>query len=295
MLITNDALSALTTAFRVDFNDAFKGAEQQWQEIAMLIPSTTRENVYAWLSQMPALREWIGERYIKEQAVTGYAIENREWEATIKVLRKDVEDDQVGVLKPQVAEMGRAAAEFPDTLLFALLSAGFTSLCYDGQMFFDTEHPVDFFAGAPTSSNYQDGNGEAWYLLDAGKQMKPLIYQERRKPQFVAKNKPEDDHVFMRAEFLYGVDLRANAGYGPWQLAFGSRADLTGANYATLRAAMMGQRGGQGRILGVRPTTLVCSPNLEEKARYLLNAATVNASSNPWAGSAKLIVSPYLL
>lgn len=65
-------------------------------------------------------------------------------------------------------------------------------------------------------------NPEMWFLLDTSKPIKPLIFQERKKPEFVAKDNIKDDNVFFNKEFIYGVDSRDNAGYGLWQLAYGS-------------------------------------------------------------------------
>lgn len=65
-------------------------------------------------------------------------------------------------------------------------------------------------------------NPTAWFLLDTTKPVKPLIFQQRKRPEFVAKDRPDDDTVFMKKEYLYGVDSRDNAGYGLWQLAYGS-------------------------------------------------------------------------
>lgn len=91
------------------------------------------------------------------------------------------------------------------------------------------------------------------------------------------------------------VRARANVGFGLWQFAFGSKAALTAANYAAARAAMSTIKGDKGRILGIRPTVLVVPPTLEEAALKLLNAATNDGGgSNPWAGTAKVIVSPWL-
>lgn len=69
------------------------------------------------------------------------------------------------------------------------------------------------------------GNPTAWFLLDASKPVKPLIFQQRKKPEFVAKDKLTDDNVFFQKEFIYGVDSRDNAGYGLWQLAYGSTGE----------------------------------------------------------------------
>ena len=64
-----------------------------------------------------------------------------------------------------------------------------------------------------------------WFLLDTKKPIKPIIYQERRKPTFVSLNKPTDSNMFMNGQALYGVDTRCNAGYGFWQMAFGSTGE----------------------------------------------------------------------
>jgi phage major head subunit gpT-like protein len=65
-------------------------------------------------------------------------------------------------------------------------------------------------------------NATAWFLLDVSRAIKPLIFQQRKKPEFVAMTQPTDDNVFMQKQYLYGIDGRDNAGYGLWQLAFGS-------------------------------------------------------------------------
>ena len=62
----------------------------------------------------------------------------------------------------------------------------------------------------------------AWYLIDASHKIKPLIYQERKKPEFTSIIDAKDENVFMRGTYLYGVDCRCNAGFGLWQMAYGS-------------------------------------------------------------------------
>lgn len=66
------------------------------------------------------------------------------------------------------------------------------------------------------------GADDAWYLLCTTKPLKPLIYQSRKEPKFVALDGDTDQNVFMQKKFLYGVEGRSNAGYGFWQMAYGS-------------------------------------------------------------------------
>lgn len=141
----------------------------------------------------------------------------------------------------------------------------------------------------------QDGAGPAWYLLDTSRAVKPLIWQEREAYEFQALTAHSDSHVFLNDEYLYGVRARVNAGFGLWQLGFGSKADLTPANYAAARAAMMDYRADGGRVLGINPTTLVVPPALEDAALHVLNTEIKDGGgSNPWKGTAELIVTPFL-
>ena len=57
---------------------------------------------------------------------------------------------------------------------------------------------------------------------DTTKPVKPFIYQERKKPDFVQQTDPQADDVFMRRKFKFGAEARAAGGYGFWQLAYGS-------------------------------------------------------------------------
>nr|WP_255327039.1 Mu-like prophage major head subunit gpT family protein [Pseudomonas aeruginosa] len=93
-----------------------------------MIPSTTASNTYGWLGQFPKLREWIGQRVIKDMAAQGYQITNKLFESTVGVKRTDIEDDNLGVYGPLMQEMGRAAGAHPDELVFALLKAGNANL-----------------------------------------------------------------------------------------------------------------------------------------------------------------------
>ncbi len=92
--------------------------------------------------------------------------------------------------------------------------------------------------------------------------VRPIIWQERESYDFQQITKNEDEYVFMNDRYLHGIRARVNAGFGLWQLAFGSKADLTEANYAAARAAMMGFTADGGRRPGVTPTVMVARYDL---------------------------------
>lgn len=296
MNINAAALDAIRVGFSTAFRRGLGQSTSLYGRIATTVPSTTRENKYGWLGKLPNMREWIGPRAIQGIAEHDYAIKNVPYELTIGVDRDDIEDDNLGVYEPMFVEMGESVAAHPDLLCFSALKDGWSRPCYDGQNFFDAEHPVLDEDGQPVSvSNDGGGSGTPWFLLSTKRALKPIIYQERKKPEFVAKDKPSDANVFDNKEFRYGTDGRWNVGYGFWQMAFGSKQTLNATNYEAARAAIMGMKGDYGRPLGLMPDLLVVPPQLEGAGRRLLQSQLVSGGeSNPWANSAELLVAPWL-
>jgi len=142
MIINGASLSALFVGIKTTFNNAFAAAPSLWPEIAMLVPSTTKENDYKWLANFPRMRKWLGEKTVKALAAFKYSIVNDDWEATVAVKRNDIEDDNLGIIGPQAQSAAFSAKQLPDEIIFELVSQGFAARCFDGQYFFDTDHDV---------------------------------------------------------------------------------------------------------------------------------------------------------
>ncbi|MEW5790028.1 MAG: Mu-like prophage major head subunit gpT family protein [Pseudomonadota bacterium] len=301
-IITPQLITALRTGYSKAFQDALAATPTDWEKVATRVPSSSASNTYSWLGQFPALREWVGDRVLKDMSAQAYQIQNKLYEGTVGVKRADIEDDNVGVYTPLFAEMGRAAKAHADQLVFGLLAAGETTTCYDGQNFFDTDHPVypnvDGTGTATLVSNYDNGGaspGPAWYLLDTSRALKPLIFQERTTPELEAMTATNDEVVFTSDTYRYGVRYRCNAGFGFWQLAYKSKAALDAANFNAAMAAMMQTKADGGRPMGVKPTTLVVPPSLRADAMALIEAQlTTGGASNPNYKAVEVIVSPWV-
>lgn len=296
MLANTANLDLVFRGFQKVVNDNFEAVTPDWSKIAMEVPSQSASETYGWVGQFPNMREWIGPRIINNLSGYGFTIPNKKFESTVAVARTDIEDDKLGVFKPVFAEMGGNARRHPEEMIFSLLKNGFTTNCFDGQFFFDTDHPVVAADGSMTAvANTDGGSGAPWFLLDTSRAMRPLIWQARMPYEFVQLTRNEDENVFIRDEYVFGMRARANAGFGLWQLAWGSKQPLNSASYAAARAAMMGFKADGGKVLGIKPSVLVVPPALEEAARNIVTSATGAAgATNPWAGTADLIVSPYL-
>lgn len=297
MIINAEAIARLYTAFTAVFNTAFQETQTWYERVAMTVPANTRIMDYKFLLDFPMVREWIGDRQISALEPKAYQVESKDWEATIEVERNDIEDDQLGFYNPIVAALAQEARKHPEKLIAELLVGGFSTACYDGQYFFDTDHPV----GAGTASNSGGGSGTAWYLLDTSRAVKAFIFQLRRPVQLVRMDRQDDEQVFMRKKFRYGVDYRGAAAYGLWQLAYASKEALSPTNYAAARTAMMSLKNAEGRPLGIKPHLLLVPPSLEAEAREILQAQFIigdpsagGSKTNIWQGTADLLVVPEL-
>lgn len=294
MVINKTSLDALFKAFNMAFQSGLGMAESHYDKVSMTIPSATAANTYPWLGKLPSMREWLGDRVIENLALHDYTIKNKAFEQTVGVRGSDIEDDQYGVYQPLFQDLGNQAAIHPNQLVFTALAGGHENPCFDKKPFFAKDHPV----GETTASNLLAPSSNPktpWYLLCTRRPIRPLIFQRRKPYNLRRLDRPEDENVFMRDEYLYGVDARVNVGYGLWQTAVRCTKDLDAASYAEARALMSSYRNEAGTPLGLVPNLLVVPPTLESAARKVVVAATAaNGATNEWAGSAELLVSPWL-
>lgn len=299
-VITNALLASLRTGFMMQFQQAQTEAPSDYKKIATIVPSTTASNTYGWMSKAPNFREWVGDRVIKDISEFSYQISNKDWESTVGVDRNDIEDDNLGVYAPLFQEMGIQTARHPDKLAFPLLTDGENQLCYDGQNFFDTDHPVyanhDGTGAVSTVSNFEDGTEIPFYLLDTTRAIKPIIFQKRKAPVFTAMTDPKDEDVFMRKQFRFGVDSRSNVGYGLWQFAYKSKAGLTADNFNAAFQAMQELKNDGDTPMGITPNLLVVPPAYRAAALEIVKAErNANGATNINRNAVEVLATPWLV
>ena len=300
MEITPQNLRNLFVGYRANFQGGLSHAESMYQQLATVVPSTTGSEEYPWLGQIPGMREWIGERVIHGLETHGYTIKNKPFELTVGVQRTSVEDDTYGIYAPMMTEMGRASGAQPDELAFGVLKDGDKLKCYDDKPFFADNHLVKDAKGKDVAQSNMDlgGNGEAWYVMDTTRAIKPLIFQDRKKPNFVAMTAETDPNVFTQAKYVYGVDSRCNVGFGFWQMAHASNQELTPGNLWKAIKSIEARKGDFGRPLALRATVLVVPPSLQDVANKLLTADLLASGgateTNTLKGRLKSMVVPWL-
>lgn len=298
-VMTQAQLDLLKTTLVARWNAGLAMTAPDWMKIAKRVPSSGKSNTYEWLSQFPAFREWVGARLHKVFKENGYNVPNRKFETTVDVKREDWEDDNIGQYGLLAEGAGQSASDLMNDLVFQLIGLGFTTTCYDGQFYFDTDHPTyanEDGTGAVTNvSNVQAGAGAPWVLLCTKRAAAPLYLQERVKPQFDSITSPNSSGVFENDLYSFGGRWRGEAAFGFWQCAFGSKAALDAANFTAAYTAMMMVKGDGQRKLGIVPDTLLVGPDNLSAAETLLKAQqNANGSSNTNFNKVNLVVTPWL-
>jgi phage major head subunit gpT-like protein len=154
MIVNAATVTALFTNFVAIFKKWQAKAAPQWQETAMLVPTTGLEANYDWLDLFPKMREWLGDKVVKALKAHHFTIVNKEWETTIAVPKKYIEADQLGLFSNAVGQQGFSSAQLPDEIISTLKNNAFAAtsgLAYDGQYYYDSDHPVTNAYGVSSS------------------------------------------------------------------------------------------------------------------------------------------------
>lgn len=302
MIIKDSTLQGLRTMVRAEFRQAFDAAvnREDYKELVTIVTSNTKSNSYAWLGSFPHMREWVGDRIVNDMKEFAYAIENKKYEATLGIDRTDIEDDNLGQYRVLAQTQGQETVDFFWREIAKLIADGFTALCYDGQNFFDTDHPVYEKAdgtgsNTPTSNILGFGSENPWFLLDLNRPLKPFIMQERFAPEFDEIKDTQNETVFMKDKYLYGIRYRGNWGYGLWQQAIASKEALTADNFQKAYGMMETFKRDGGDPLGLRPTHLIVdASNRAAAEEILLKQNLLGGESNINYNRVKLIVCHWL-
>ena len=142
MNVNGANLNAIFLNLSKVFNQTFNEVEVEYPAIAMVVPSNGAYVDYRWLANFPQMKEWIGKKHITKLAEYDYVIRNKDYAATIEVRRNDIEDDQIGIYKPQAESAAWSAKQHPDELVFEAVNKAFTAKCYDGQPMISGSHKV---------------------------------------------------------------------------------------------------------------------------------------------------------
>lgn len=112
-----------------------------WIEaISNYFTSDQESETYKWIGQVPVMREWIGGRQAKGFTTNGLTIENKHFEGTLEIMTKDLRRDKTGQITTRINEFADRTNSHWAQILSKLIINGESTVCYDGQYYFDTDH-----------------------------------------------------------------------------------------------------------------------------------------------------------
>ncbi len=285
MIINQANLEALRTGFKADFQNGLKKAAPVSDPFVTPVTSSTKVETYGFLGDLPIFRKWLGDKRIRSLKEKVYQLANDDFEATIGIHKNKIRDDNLGLYPNIVSGWGESGGMLRDRLAFDALRYGHQRVCYDGQNFFDNDHPIGPEAAGAIASNVDTtGAVQPWYLVDCSKPLKPIMHQKRQDPTFHMVVDEQDSQVFKTGEFMMGGEARGAAGYTFWQLAYKSTATLNAANFEAARTAMAALVDDEGEPLEVKPTHIVVGPSNLAAAQTLFEAQNLagGASNIYW-------------
>lgn len=278
--------------FSVAANGMFKTALQGLAKTDPLAELTTVVNMKTKEVEFPIsgvtgpMREWKGSRIVTSVMRDSYRIVTKKFEKTIGIDVDEVDFDNLDVYMPAINSVTVQLAAWRTQQMHKAVEAN--GICYDGKPFFAIDHQE---AGLNVS-NYQAGAGPSWYMLDSTKPIKPWLWGEAIAPRLRAKTGEDEDNVFWRDQYIWGAKAVGGPGYGLWQTAFRSKADLDEANLEAAITTMRDRKDEEGETLDIVPNILLVPASLAFDARRLIgNANNANGDENIHQNTLRVIVS----
>lgn len=145
--------TTVTTRYAQVFNQA--DAEVVYRRLVTELPVAGRRLEFPYGILTGRMREWLGDRIVNQIQTGNWSQTVRDYEYTLGIKRRDIDDDLIGLYKPVIDQIGMIAAREPDQLLADVLIAGESASqpCYDGKALFATDHPVNPADGSGSFSN----------------------------------------------------------------------------------------------------------------------------------------------
>lgn len=232
------------------------------------------------------MREWKGSRIVTSIMRDAYRIKTKKFEKTIGIDVEDVENDNLDIYMPGIRSAAQQIARWQTQQVHKAVEAN--GVCYDGKPLFATDHPERGL----NVSNYQAGAGPAWYLIDSSKEVKPWLWGEAVAPAMKAKTSDTDDNVFWRDQYIWGARAIGGPGYGMWQTAFKSKADLNDTNLEAAISTLRDRKDEEGETLDIIPDTLLIPAALQWDATRLLgNPLLADGTRNIHQGAVRIVIS----
>lgn len=124
MDINRQNMNELFLGFQQIFKRGFEAADLEYRKFSTEVRSTTAVEVYPFLEQFGGMREWIGDRQLKNVSSQKKKVANRDFEDNVIVKKNDIEDDKYGLYSSLIQDLGTAANSIWGELAYQALLGG---------------------------------------------------------------------------------------------------------------------------------------------------------------------------
>lgn len=154
-------LEAAFIVFSTVFDMKLKNAGVVYDQIATVIPGVSERVEFKWLSEIPIMRRWIGDRVISRFRGESIALTTEWWANGIEVDDDDMNNEaKLGMLSLRIGRLAESASRRIDAEVVGAYIAGFAGTLgatYDGQYLYDTDHTAAGNGIGTAQSNVQTG------------------------------------------------------------------------------------------------------------------------------------------
>lgn len=174
------------------FWDAFNADDPEgalanaWMDIADEYRSGTSSEVYPFMEPPDGMKEWLGARPTTSIVDRVFSVDNKKFAQGVKIKLDDARDQRLGIYRDPIANLAAQARLLWNELLAAALEAGkSTTWAPDGQLFFDSDHPIsiDGQVAGTYQNNYDNTatGGSAAFALTYANLLQLLRYGRQLK------------------------------------------------------------------------------------------------------------------
>jgi phage major head subunit gpT-like protein len=170
-MIDRAKVEAAFVMFSTVFDMKLKNTPTVYDQIATVINGVSEQVQFKWLSSVPTMRKWIGDRTMQRLRGETMTLTTDWWANGIEVDVDDMNNEaKLGMIAKRISSMATAAARKLDDQVVQYYISGFAGtlgVTYDGQYLFDIDHTAagnglgtqqsNLLAGGVTSANINTG------------------------------------------------------------------------------------------------------------------------------------------
>lgn len=154
-LVSTDAQTAQTQFVAEFLQNLEAGAVQQWAtDLGRYLQSNALKTVWPFSISAAGYEEFTGDMRFRKLAEKSLELKPKTYQDGVEELASVIEAPDFIGWADEPTRMANEGLRLPNSIIATALEAGTSAVCWDGEYFFDTDHPVNIYdAGEGTFSN----------------------------------------------------------------------------------------------------------------------------------------------